>query len=45
MLLKVFGKNPSGNELEKIKASTNYRYESFNNLVPTSMMETAARCR
>ena len=39
MLLKVFGKNPSGEELKKIKASPNYQNKSFQNLVPTPMME------
>lgn len=42
MLLKVFGKNPAGNELKKIEASTNYHNKSFDNLVPTSMMENTS---
>lgn len=39
MLLKVLGKNPSGNELKKVKASSNYKNESFKNLMPTKMMD------
>jgi len=39
MLLKVFGKNPSGDELKKTEASPNYKNKNFQNLVPTPMME------
>ena len=42
MLLKVFGKNPSGDELKKVKTSANYDDESFKNLMPTSLMENTS---
>ena len=37
--LQTFGKTPSGRELEKVKASPNFRNGSFQNLSPTAMME------
>jgi len=36
--LQTFGKTPSGAELEKVKASPNFRDGSFKNLSPTEMM-------
>ena len=39
MLIKVFGKNPSGDELKKTEASSNYLKNSFQNLVPTPVMQ------
>ena len=39
MLLTAFGKNPSGSEFKKIEASPNYKDNSFQNLMPTSLME------
>ncbi len=39
MLLKVLGKNPSGDELKKVEASSNYQNKSFRNLVPTPVMQ------
>ncbi|HYJ63778.1 MAG TPA: MBL fold metallo-hydrolase [Parafilimonas sp.] len=37
MFLKTFGKLPSGEELNKIEASPNYRDKSFQNLVPAKL--------
>lgn len=37
-MFKAFGKNPAGNELAKIKRSTNYRNGAFQNLSSTSVM-------
>ena len=42
MLLRVFGKNPSGDELIKVQASSNYRNNSFQNAMPTSLMENGS---
>ena len=42
MLLRVFGKNPSGDELIKVQASSNYRNNSFQNSMPTSLMENGS---
>ncbi|MEP6597219.1 MAG: MBL fold metallo-hydrolase [Ginsengibacter sp.] len=42
MLLKVFGKNPSGDELKKVQASPNYQDDSFRNLMPIKMMENVS---
>ncbi len=42
MLSKVFGRNPSGKELEKVQASPNYRDGSFTNLMPTKLMDNAS---
>src|SRR6185295_12718210 len=42
MLSKVFGKNPSGKELEKVQASPNYKDGSFRNLMPTKMMDNSS---
>lgn len=41
-VLKTFGKNPAGAELEKIKASPNYKNGQFNNLLPTRLMAEGA---
>jgi L-ascorbate metabolism protein UlaG (beta-lactamase superfamily) len=38
MQQKSFGKLPSGNRLERIRKSPNYRDESFQNIVPTEML-------
>jgi hypothetical protein len=38
MSLKVTGKNPSGKHLEKIKQSSNYKKDGFENLSETPMM-------
>ena len=38
MFLKVIGKNPSARILEKIKLSSNYKNEGFQNLSETPMM-------
>lgn len=42
MLLKVFGKNPSGDELKKIQTSPNYQDNNFKNLMPTGLMENGS---
>lgn len=42
MLLKVFGKNPSGDELKKVQASSNYQDNGFKNLMPTKLMENVS---
>jgi L-ascorbate metabolism protein UlaG (beta-lactamase superfamily) len=42
MLFKVLGKNPSGDELKKVEASSNYQDKSFKNLLPTNLMENAS---
>jgi L-ascorbate metabolism protein UlaG (beta-lactamase superfamily) len=42
MLLKVFGKNPSDDELKKVEASANYQDKSFKNLLPTTLMENVS---
>ena len=42
MLSKVFGKNPSGNELKKVQASPNYKDGSFKNLEPTKLMDNSS---
>jgi L-ascorbate metabolism protein UlaG (beta-lactamase superfamily) len=36
--MKVFGKNPSGTRLEKIRSAPNYQDESFRNLEKTEVM-------
>lgn len=41
-MLKTLGKNPSGNELRKIETSPNYKNESFQNLMPTKLMDSAS---
>jgi L-ascorbate metabolism protein UlaG (beta-lactamase superfamily) len=38
MAIKAFGKNPSGEELEKVKLSPNYSNDIFSNLHDTPMM-------
>ena len=43
MLLKVFGRNPSGDELKKVQASNNYQNNSFHNLVPTQVMQDVSK--
>lgn len=45
MLLKVFGKNPSGGELKKAAASPNYQHNRFQNLVPAPVMQDGAMFR
>jgi len=42
MLLKVFGKNPSGDELKKVEASPNYQDKGFKNLMLTNLMENVS---
>lgn len=42
MLLKVLGKNPSGNALKKVESSANYKNKSFENLLPTKLMENVS---
>lgn len=42
MLLKAFGKNPSGNELKKVQVSSNFLNNSFQNLMPTKLMESVS---
>jgi L-ascorbate metabolism protein UlaG (beta-lactamase superfamily) len=42
MLLKVFGKNPSGDDLKKVQASPNYQDNSFKNLMPAKLMENVS---
>ncbi len=37
-MLKIFGKNPSGKELEKVTKSANYRNGAFQNLSETRVM-------
>jgi hypothetical protein len=37
MPLRIFGKNPAGIRLQRIKASSNYRNNAFQNLVPTDV--------
>jgi L-ascorbate metabolism protein UlaG (beta-lactamase superfamily) len=37
MPLRIFGKNPAGIRLQRIKASPNYRNNAFQNLVPTDV--------
>ena len=37
-MLKIFGKNPSGSLLQKIKHSPNYKSKAFQNLLPTPMI-------
>lgn len=37
-MLKIFGKNPSGKELEKVKRSANYKNGAFQNLSKTRVM-------
>lgn len=38
MILKAFGKLPSGEELKKAEASENYRGNNFQNLAPTNLL-------
>jgi len=42
MFLKVFGKNPAGNELEKVRQSPNYVNGNFRNMMATELMEGAS---
>ncbi|MES2514340.1 MAG: MBL fold metallo-hydrolase [Bacteroidota bacterium] len=37
-LLKIFGKNPTGERLDKILKSQNYKHNSFQNLSPTAQL-------
>lgn len=37
-VLKTFGRNPTGAELQKVKASPNYKHGQFKNLSPTALM-------
>ena len=39
MILKTFGRRPSGKELKKIKASPHYAHNGFQNLVPTKLFK------
>ncbi len=42
MQQKTFGKNPTGQRLERIKKSPNYKNDSFQNLSPTEVLREGA---
>jgi L-ascorbate metabolism protein UlaG (beta-lactamase superfamily) len=42
MNLKVFGRSPSGERLERIKRSPNYRHGQFHNVEPTEVIPSKA---